>query len=121
MVLDPLSLQCLIHPCLLCFSACAGVIKEVVDTHKLREKLAMLVTDNAANMVLARRLVVESDGFKHILQMRWVGGLHALHLLHQCALLFALLYGAVLCCAALCLCVVLVQRCAKLGQLVMCS
>ena len=79
MVLDPLSLQCLIHPCLLCF-ACAGVIKEVVDTHKLREKLAMLVTDNAANMVLARRLVVESDGFKHILQMRWVGGLHALHL-----------------------------------------
>jgi hypothetical protein len=73
-ILDPLSLQCLIHPCLLCFSACAGVIKEVVDTHKLREKLAMLVTDNAANMVLARRLVVESDGFKHILQMRWVGG-----------------------------------------------
>jgi hypothetical protein len=44
----------------------------VVDKHKLRDKLAMLVTDNAANMVLARRLVIGSDGFKHILEMRWV-------------------------------------------------
>jgi hypothetical protein len=74
-ILDPLSLQCPIHPCLLCSSACAGVIKEVVHTHKLRQKLAMLVTENAA--LLARRLVVESDGFQHMLQMRWVGGLHA--------------------------------------------
>jgi hypothetical protein len=75
--IGPLTLQCLIHPCLPCCSLCSGIIKEVVDTHKLREKLAMLVTDNAANMVLARRLVVESVGFKHILEMRWVGGLHA--------------------------------------------
>jgi hypothetical protein len=44
----------------------------VVDKHELRDKLAMLVTDNAANMVLARRLVIGSDGFKHILEMRWV-------------------------------------------------
>ena len=43
-----------------------------MDKHKLRDKLAMLVTDNAANMVLARRLVIGSDGFKHIMEMRWV-------------------------------------------------
>jgi hypothetical protein len=50
----------------------AGLIKGVVDRHKLQNKLALLVTDNAANMVLARRLVIESDGFKHIMEMRWV-------------------------------------------------
>lgn len=43
-----------------------------MEKHKLRDKLAMLVTDNAANMVLARRLVIGSDGFKHIMEMRWV-------------------------------------------------
>jgi hypothetical protein len=73
-----------------------------VDTHKLREKLAMLVTDNAANMVLARRLVVESDGFKHILQMRWVGGLHVytFHVYVRCCLRCCMvLLCAVRCCA----------------------
>lgn len=50
----------------------AELIKGVVDKHKLRDHLAMLVTDNAANMVLARRLVIGSDGFKHIMEMRWV-------------------------------------------------
>jgi hypothetical protein len=81
---------------------CTGVIKEVVDTHKLREKLAMLVTDNAANMVLARRLVVESEGFKHILQMRWVGGLHAytFYVYVRCCLRCCMvLLCAVRCCA----------------------
>jgi hypothetical protein len=55
-----------------CCGMFAGLIKEVINKHELREKLAMLVTDNAANMVLARTTVVGSDGFKHILEMRWV-------------------------------------------------
>ena len=54
------------------FVLCAGIIKEVINKHGLREKLAMLVTDNPANMVKARRLVIQTDGFKHILEMRWV-------------------------------------------------
>jgi hypothetical protein len=81
----------------------------------------MLVTDNAANMALARRLVVESVGFKHILQLRWVGGLHVEHMfIHmRCCVRCRM----VLCstCVLLCLCVLLVQRCAKLQQLPMCS
>jgi hypothetical protein len=64
----------LAHYChgLLCCCCCvhAGLIKEVINKHELREKLAMLVTDDAANIKLARTLVVDSDGFKHILQMR---------------------------------------------------
>jgi hypothetical protein len=58
--------------CCLLLSAITAAIMEVIAKHELREKLAMLVTDNAANMVVARRLVVDSDGFRHILEMRWV-------------------------------------------------
>jgi hypothetical protein len=50
----------------------AGLIKEVIDQHELRAKLALLVTDNAASMVVARTLVIASAGFQHVLEMRWV-------------------------------------------------
>lgn len=50
----------------------AGLIKEVIDKHELRAKLALLVTDNAASMVVARTLVITSAGFQHVLEMRWV-------------------------------------------------
>ena len=33
-------------------------------------KIGALVTDNAANMVLARKIVTETEGFQHILQLR---------------------------------------------------
>ena len=39
--------------------------------HDIQAKVALLVTDNAANMLKARRLTIESVGFKHILEMRW--------------------------------------------------
>lgn len=48
------------------------MIKEVLDKYEMREKVAMLVTDDAANMALARRLVVGSEGHQHMLQMRCV-------------------------------------------------
>ena len=46
------------------------MIKEVLNNHQLQEKVAMLVTDNASNMVVARRLVIETTGFQHMLEMR---------------------------------------------------
>jgi hypothetical protein len=46
------------------------MIKDVLVRHEIQAKVALLVTDNAANMLKARRLTVESVGFKHILEMR---------------------------------------------------
>lgn len=48
------------------------MIKEVLGKYEMQHKVAMLVTDDAANMALARRLVVESAGYQHLLQMRCV-------------------------------------------------
>jgi hypothetical protein len=48
------------------------MFKEVIDRHGIKTKIALLVMDNAANMLKARRLVVESPGYGHILEARWV-------------------------------------------------
>lgn len=48
----------------------ADKIKEVLVRHEIQAKVAMLVTDNAANMLKARCLTIQSVGFKHILEMR---------------------------------------------------
>jgi hypothetical protein len=48
------------------------MIKEVIKKHNIREKLALLVTDNGSNMLKARHLVVNCEGYLHILEMRWV-------------------------------------------------
>lgn len=49
-----------------------GMFKEVMDKYKIRTKVAMLVTDNAANMLKARKLVVENPAYGHILETRCV-------------------------------------------------
>ena len=49
------------------------MFKDVIDRHNIRTKIALLVTDNAANMLKARRLVVDSPNYGHILEARWVG------------------------------------------------
>jgi hypothetical protein len=50
------------------------MIKDVIERHCIRKQLALLVTDNGANMLKARRLVVSSDGYLHMLEMRWAFG-----------------------------------------------
>lgn len=47
------------------------MIKEVMERHGIKCKVAALVTDNAANMLKARQLVVESTGCGHIIEIRW--------------------------------------------------
>ena len=37
------------------------------------KRVGGLITDNAANIRLARELTVATEGFTHILQMRYVG------------------------------------------------
>jgi hypothetical protein len=54
------------HP-LLCS---ADKIKDVMVRHEIQAKVALLVTDNAANMLKARQLTILSTGFQHILEMR---------------------------------------------------
>lgn len=48
----------------------ADKIKDVLVRHEIQGKVALLVTDNAANMLKARRLTIQAVGFKHILEMR---------------------------------------------------
>jgi hypothetical protein len=47
------------------------MFKEVMDKHGIRTKVAQLVTDNAANMLKVRQLVVQSPNYGHILETRW--------------------------------------------------
>jgi hypothetical protein len=47
------------------------MMKSVIDKHKIKDKLALVVTDNAANMLKARQLLVQTDGYVHIVEMRW--------------------------------------------------
>ncbi|KAF6256165.1 hypothetical protein COO60DRAFT_1640929 [Scenedesmus sp. NREL 46B-D3] len=46
----------------------AGMVMRVLERHGLAKKVAMLVTDNAPHMMQARRLVVTSVGFQHMLE-----------------------------------------------------
>ena len=48
----------------------ADKIKDVLVRHEIQAKVALLVTDNAANMLKARCLTIQSVGFQHILEMR---------------------------------------------------
>lgn len=48
----------------------AGHIKEALQRYGITERVAMLVTDNASNMVAARRLVVATKGLQHIIPFR---------------------------------------------------
>eukprot|EP00775_Hariotina_reticulata_P003312 gene3312-3588_t len=48
----------------------ADLIIKVISAHGIRQKLALLVTDNAANMLKARQIVVQTDGLLHVLEMR---------------------------------------------------
>jgi hypothetical protein len=51
---------------------CADCIKSCLDRFNIAQKVVLLVTDNPTAMQLAQRLVVESEGFKHITEIRCV-------------------------------------------------
>lgn len=46
------------------------MIKDVLVRHEIQAKVALLVTDNASNMLKARNLTIASVGYQHILEMR---------------------------------------------------
>lgn len=45
-------------------------IVEVLDSYKIKPRVAMLVTDNASAMAKARALVVASEGLQHVIPFR---------------------------------------------------
>lgn len=49
---------------------CADVFKKFIDKIG-RRKVAAIITDNAANMKLAREELCKLDGYKHILAIRY--------------------------------------------------
>jgi hypothetical protein len=61
----------------MCCLICAGEnlakhIMDVLQEFNIVERVAMLTTDNCANMVKARRIVVSTPGFEHIIAFRYV-------------------------------------------------
>ena len=50
--------------------AIAKRIVEVLDSYKIKPRVAMLVTDNASAMAKARALVVASEGLQHVIPFR---------------------------------------------------
>jgi hypothetical protein len=46
------------------------MMKSVITKHKIKEKLALVVTDNASYMLKARKLLVQTEGYVHIVEMR---------------------------------------------------
>jgi hypothetical protein len=46
-------------------------IVEVLERFNIKARVAMLVTDNAAAMAAARRLLVAQEGLQHVIPFRW--------------------------------------------------
>jgi hypothetical protein len=56
----------------------ADCIKECLSRFNIAHKVVLLVTDNPTSMQLARRLVVETEGFQNILEIRCVNSRDAM-------------------------------------------